>query len=68
LNRAINAWLIHPWGPISVLKAAATTTVGRIKGNRLMDRSPFRPGKSNLAKSQAAGKPTNSVRRVERVA
>ena len=57
-----------PRCPISELKAAATTTVGNMKGTAVNARNRDLPGKLNLAKRMAAGSPRAKVRRVERVA
>ena len=57
-----------PRGEKIELKAAATTTVGSMKGTAVRARSRDLPRKLNLEKSMAAGRPRAKVRRVERVA
>lgn len=58
----------RPFEPNNELKAAATTTVGSIKGTAVRARSKDLPRKSNLEKRMAAGRPRAKVRRVERMA
>ena len=57
-----------PRGEKIELKAAATTTVGSMKGTAVSARSRDLPRKSNLEKRMAAGRPRTKVRRVERMA
>ena len=57
-----------PRGEKFELKAAATTTVGSMKGTAVRARSRDLPRKSNLEKRMAAGRPRAKVRRVERMA
>ena len=57
-----------PRGEKIELKAAATTTVGSINGTAVSARSRDLPGKLNLEKRMAAGRPRAKVRRVERAA
>ena len=59
---------IKPRVPSNELNAAATTTVGSMKGTAVRARSRDLPGKLNLEKRMAAGSPRAKVRRVERVA
>ena len=56
----------RPRGEKIELKAAATTTVGSMKGTAVSARSRDLPRKSNLEKRMAAGRPRTKVRRVER--
>ncbi len=57
-----------PRGEKIELKAAATTTVGSMKGTAVNARSRDFPGKLNLEKRMAPGSPRANVRRVERAA
>lgn len=57
-----------PRGEKIELKAAATTTVGSMKGTAVSARSRDLPGKLNLEKRMAAGRPRAKVRSAERVA
>lgn len=57
-----------PRGEKIELKAAATTTVGNMKGTAVSARSRDLPGKLNFEKRMAAGSPRAKVSRVERAA
>ena len=58
----------RPFEPSNELKAAATTTVGSMKGTAVNARNRDLPRKSNLEKRIAAGRPRIKVMRVERAA
>ena len=60
--------LINPRGPRSELKAAATTTVGSMKGTAVRARRMDFPRKSKRENKTADGRPRSNVRRVERIA
>ena len=58
----------RPREPINELKAAATTTVGSMKGTAVRARRMDLPRKSKREKRIAEGMPRMKVRMVERVA
>jgi hypothetical protein len=60
--------LIQPRGPSRELNAAATTTVGSMKGMAVSARKRDLPRKSKRAKRIAEGMPSRKVRIVESAA
>ena len=66
-KKCIRARFIQPRGPSKAVNPAATTTVGSMNGMAVRVRRKLFPKKSYLAKRNAAGRPSASVRKVDKM-